>query len=163
MLYTSFVLFNRVQGSEEEIMKYIVYGDPGIIDEEFNDSPFSLKKDLKGISKEVQNKILENIANDLYNAENGKPLIKLYVCTHCIHIFCIKLRVADEERDNGKSGGYRAIVLVNEKDYYAFLLHLYRHSHGEKDNISKQAKNRIVKIVDSYYDALSKGGYLNEH
>lgn len=47
-----------------------------------------------------------------------------------------KIRVLDVARDAGKSNGYRCIVLVDYVNNAVFLLHLYRHGHGESDNIT---------------------------
>ena len=65
-----------------------------------------------------------------------------------------KIRVLDVVRDAGKSNGYRCIVLVDYVNNAAFLLHLYRHEHGEKDNISRSDKNTLRKLVDEYVASL---------
>ena len=67
----------------------------------------------------------------------------------------VKIRIEDVQRDAGKSNGYRCIVLVDMMNRHAFLLHLYRHSHGERDNISSREENKLKKLVNDYVEALN--------
>ena len=59
------------------------------------------------------------------------------------------------ERDAGKSNGYRCIMLVDTLNRHAFLLHIYRHGHGEDKNIDKKSENQLKKLVDEYSKALN--------
>ena len=49
-----------------------------------------------------------------------------------------------------KSNGYRCIVLVDYVHSSAFLLHIYRHAHGEAENISRSDRNQLDGLVDEY-------------
>ena len=70
------------------------------------------------------------------------------------HASCAKIRVVDVRREAGKSKGYRCIVLVDYVHSGAFLLHIYRHAHGEEENISRSDRNQLDKLVDEYERSL---------
>ena len=73
-------------------------------------------------------------------------------------VSCAKIRTMDIEREVGKSNGYRCIVLADNINKCAFLLHVYRHGHGEDENISHSDKNKLKKLVKEYSDSLKARG-----
>ena len=133
------------------LVKYSIYTDANAIQEGFPDSPFNLKKDIKDIDTEDLNVIFETIPNMLKaHGINSPPSIAREYLTEDRRVAWLKIRIEDEVRKKGKSNGYRCIALVDISNCRIFPLHLYRHSHGESDNISKAASNQLRKIVDEY-------------
>ena len=47
-----------------------------------------------------------------------------------------------------------ATVLVDYVHSSAFLLHIYRHAHGEAENISRSDRNQLDGLVDEYERSL---------
>ena len=119
-------------------------------------SPFQLKKDLKELSDTALADIQEHVANELcYGKAHPPTYANIYVhpSKKCL---CAKIRTEDAERNAGKSGGYRCIVLIDNVNQCAYILHIYRHSHGERDNISQHDRNMLRALVDAYADALEQ-------
>ncbi len=135
--------------------KYTVYYDPDVIDEEFDKSPFSLRKDIRHINEDEINSIVEEIANELYIGIDRPPNTILKYINKKRSVAYVKIKVLDIKRGAGKSNGYRCIVLVDIDNNRAFLLHLYRHGHGEDRNISKKEENELKKLVEEYTTALN--------
>ena len=143
--------------------KFKVYCNPEEMEELCALSPFNLKKDLKNLKKDIKdfddeelNRILEEIANELYYGINRPPSsVALYWHLSRKAAYA-KIKTVDIVRDSGKSNGYRCIVLIDVIHYSAFVLHLYRHSHGEKDNISHAEQNQMKKLVDEYVESLKQ-------
>ena len=117
-------------------------------------SPFNLKKDLKSISEEELCSICEEIGNELIYGVNHPPTVALLYRGDSQKTSCVKIRTMDIKRNKGKSSGYRCIALVDAKMNSAFLLHLYRHGHGEDKNISKSEMNQLKKLVDEYTESM---------
>lgn len=117
-------------------------------------TPFNLKNDLKGISNDKRDSIAEEIANELIQGLNRPPssVIVYWAKTH--DVAWIKIRIGDSDREAGKSNGYRCILLVDEINKHAFLLHIYRHAHGEDKEISQASKNALKNLVDDYSNSL---------
>lgn len=140
--------------------KYSIIIDPDFIENEIRISPYNLRKDLKDISIEAYREIGSNILNELILGP-GRPSNSIcYRCKNNICIYYSKIRIKDLERNKGKSGGYRIISLVDEEDLFCFVLHIYRHAHGEDNDISKNDKNKLERIVEEYYK--SKMKYLQK-
>lgn len=134
--------------------KFSVYYNPEEISELCDKSPYNLKKDIKNIDKEELDKIAEEIGNEIHAGIDRSPSAVALYWGRGRKATYAKIRVLDVVRDAGKSNGYRSIVLVDYVNNSAFLLHLYRHGHGEKDNISPSDKNALKKLVDEYVDSL---------
>lgn len=118
-------------------------------------SPFNLKKDLKKISPECILSISEEIAHELIIGPNRPPnVIAKYWGKHNAAAW-VKIKIVDVEREAGKSNGYRCIVLVDTLNRHAYLLHVYRHGHGEDKNIDKKSENKLRELVDEYSRALN--------
>lgn len=135
--------------------KYNVHYDPEEMEQLNALSPFNLKKDLKEISLDSLLFISEEIAQELLNGLNRPPnVIAKYWGKHNVAAW-VKIKTLDVERDSGKSNGYRCIMLVDTLNRHAFLLHIYRHGHGEDKNIDKKSENELRKLVDEYSKALN--------
>lgn len=138
-----------------EPLKYSVHFDPNEMEELNALSPFNLKNDLKVISPESILLIAEEIANELITGINRPPnIIARYWGKNNLTAW-VKIKTLDLERNAGKSNGYRCIVLVDTLNKHAFLLHIYRHAHGEDKNIDKKSENKLKKLVDEYSKALN--------
>lgn len=122
-------------------------------------SPFNLKRDIKDLSESTLNELQENIANELKYDQDHPPVCSPVYWHSSRKAMYVKIRTVDSERNAGKSGGYRSIVLVDTERHYAFVLHIYRHSHGEDDNISKRDQNTLRRLVDAYVESMNS--YLN--
>ena len=133
---------------------YNVHYDPEEMEELNTLSPFNLKKDLKEISAETILYISEEIAHELLNGLNRPNVIAKYWGKRNAAAW-VKIKTLDVERDAGKSNGYRCIMLVDTLNRHAFLLHIYRHGHGEDKNIDKKSENQLRKLVDEYSKALN--------
>lgn len=116
---------------------------------------YNLKKDLKNISDDELNDIAVEIGNEITNGYDRPAATAIYWGFKRKANYA-KIRVIDEKRDTGKSGGYRCIVLVDYVNNCAFLLHIYRHGHGVDDELTRSDKNKLKKLVDEYIDSLGK-------
>lgn len=136
--------------------KYFVYCDPDALEELCSRTPYNLKKDLKNIDETTLAKIAEDVANEVYYGIQRPPTIVSLRWSKKRQTACAKIRVVDVARDAGKSNGYRCIVLVDFVNHCIFLLHVYRHGHGEEENIDKKSQNMLDKLVDEYADSLEE-------
>lgn len=144
---------------EEKILKqtFKVVCDSEHIDATFGPfSPFRLKNDIKDIEDKEVNNIAKCVGEELNNGPGRKTFAKMYVSTKNCKIYYAKIRTEDSDRNKGKSGGYRCIVLVNEIDTIGYILHIYRHK--DKDTISSKEKNKLRKLTDEYASSLKYGG-----
>lgn len=133
--------------------KFSVYYDPIALDDLCKRTPYNLKKDLKNLDEGTLIDIAEEIANEIQQGLD-RPTATALHWSKKRQTACAKIRIVDIKRDAGKSHGYRSIVLVDYVHRSAFLLHLYRHGHGENDNISKSDRNMLNKLVDEYAQSL---------
>ena len=117
-------------------------------------TPFNLKKDLKDMSDELIQEIAEEIANELQQGIDHPPSIVAPFVDKERKAAWVKVRIVDVQRESGKSNGYRCIALVDMINRHAFLLHLYRHGHGEDKDISKKDKNKLKALVQEYANSL---------
>ena len=113
-------------------------------------TPYNLKKDLKNIDEQTRQEIAEELANEIYLGLDRPPTAVSLHWGRKRQATCAKIRVVDVRRDAGKSNGYRCIVLVDYVHSSAFLLHIYRHAHGEAENISRSDRNQLDGLVDEY-------------
>ena len=134
--------------------KFSVYYDPEALEELCMRTPYNLKKDLKNIDEETIKDIALDIADEIHQGLDRPPTSTALRWSKKRQAACAKIRVVDVNRDAGKSNGYRAIVLIDYVHFSAFLLHLYRHGHGENDNISKKDRNMLDKLVDEYEQSM---------
>ena len=137
---------------------YRVYCDPENMQELCALSPFNLIKDLKNIQEDELNNILTEIGNELHYSVNNPPTVAPLYWSKERRASYSKIRVMDVSRTAGKSNGYRCIVLVDTKIKSAFVLHIYRHGHGEDKNISKHEKNKLRILVDEYVKSMNEVG-----
>lgn len=137
--------------------KFCVYYDPVALEELGKYTPYNLKKDIKDIDEETLADIAKDIADEIYQGLDRPPTAVALRWSKKRQAACAKIRVVDVDRDAGKSNGYRSIVLVDYAHHSAFLLHLYRHGHGENENISKSDRNMLNKLVEVYAQSLEAG------
>lgn len=136
--------------------KISVYYDPSALKELWSRTPFNLKRDLKNIDEQTIAKIAEDIGNEIKNGIERPPVAVTPYWGKKRRTAWAKIRTIDVARDSGKSSGYRCIVLVDYVNRSAFLLHLYRHGHGEDKDIDKRAKNMLKALVDEYTESLEE-------
>lgn len=134
----------------EDMKIYRVYCNPEGMEELCSRSPFNLKKDLKHIRDEELKEICEEVANELKQGEDHPPIVSPMYWTPTRHTLYAKIRTMDVGRDAGKSNGYRCIALVDAKHQLAFILHIYRHGHGEDKTIDFKATKRLRALADEY-------------
>ena len=135
---------------------YNVHFDPGEMEELNALSPFNLKKDLKELSGESIESISEEIAHELIQGLNRPPTVVVRYWGNQNIAAWVKIKTIDLERNAGKSNGYRCILLVDTLNKHAFLLHIYRHGHGEDKEISRKSENKLKTLVDEYSKALKE-------
>ena len=116
---------------------------------------YNLKNDLKDIDEDELNEIAVEIGNEIENGLDRPTATAIYWGNKRRANYA-KIRIIDEKRDTGKSGGYRCIVLVDYVNDAAFLLHIYRHSQGRDNELTARDKVKLRKLVDEYIDALGK-------
>lgn len=133
---------------------FCVYYDPAALEELCRRTPYNLKKDLKNIDEQTRQEIAEELANEIYLGLDRPPTAVSLHWGRKRQATCAKIRVVDVRRDAGKSNGYRCIVLVDYVHSSAFLLHIYRHAHGEAENISRSDRNQLDGLVDEYERSL---------
>ena len=138
------------------MITYRVYCDPDGMQDLCALSPFNLKKDLKNLSKDELNSILEEIGNEIRHDLDHPPIVSPQYWSKDRSAVYSKIRVVDVARSTGKSNGYRCITLIDAKNKLAFVLHIYRHGHGEDQNISKNEKNVLRKLVDQYVEDMNR-------
>lgn len=126
---------------------------PAALEELCRRTPYNLKKDLKNIDEQTRQEIAEELANEIYLGWTVHRLRSPF-WGRKRQATCAKIRVVDVRRDAGKSNGYRCIVLVDYVHSSAFLLHIYRHAHGEAENISRSDRNQLDGLVDEYERSL---------
>ena len=129
------------------------------IQEEFKPfTPYNIIKDIKRqkLRKEELARIAQNIAEELKMGEN-RPSYQVIYWGEERKANYSKLRSDDKERGEGKSYGYRCIVLVDNINHFGYLLHIYRHGHGENENISASDRNKLKELVDEYIKELNGG------
>lgn len=136
--------------------KFSIYYTPEEIEELCRLSPFNLKKDLKAIDKAEIDRIAEEIGNEVYNGIERPPTTVALYWAKGRKAAYAKVRAIDVGRKSGKSGGYRCIVLVDYINNAIFLLHIYRHGHGEGDDILDTDNKKLRKLVDAYVEALKE-------
>lgn len=112
-------------------------------------SPFNISKDVKnlGITEEILKLLGKSIADELERGPHYKTYVVLFWDKDHVVNYS-KIRCTNEYLKKGKSSGYRCIVLVDNNDNIAYLLHIY--SHKEKDNISNNDKRQLRKLVEEY-------------
>ena len=136
-------------------MQYSIVLDAEVIDEQFSAySPYNLKKDIKHLSEEELETIGLKLVNELKIGPHSPVYVEIYNCKKERKINFSKIRVGDEKRKGGKSNGYRCILLIDNIHKYGYLLHIYRHSHGENDNIRDSDKNKLKCLVEEYYKSI---------
>lgn len=145
-----------LQGINMNNKEYNVIVKGSVIQEFFGKySPFNLNKDIK--AQELKEKDLNNIAIELADMIKGgymRPTCTAFNWNSAHTINLTKVRIEDVTRQKGKSNGYRCIVLVDELNNYIYLLHIYRHSHGEKENISKSEENELKYLLKVYEESI---------
>ena len=134
--------------------KFSVYYNPEDLEPLYSLSPYNLKRDIKTIDRTELDRIAEEIGNEVRNGINRPPATTALYWAINRKAAYEKIRVLDVARDAGKSNGYRCIVLVDYVNNAVFLLHLYRHGHGESDNISRKDQNTLRSLVDEYVASL---------
>lgn len=131
------------------------FPDDEAMEELLKKTPFNLKKDLKGMSENLILDIGVEIANELHYSIDRPPNLVARYFGKDRKAAWVKIKVVDVQRDAGKSNGYRCITLVDTINRHAFLLHLYRHGHGEDKNISRSEEKTLNKLVDEYTESLN--------
>lgn len=132
-------------------MQYKVYANGDDIWRVFgSDSPFNLKSDEKSMRGDEIRRIEKEIADILESRSLGESFKSMRYSSLTRDIMLAKIRVSDPMRNKGKSNGYRCIVLVDRCNYLGFVLHIYRHGHGEDKNISQSEKNSVNKLLEQY-------------
>lgn len=133
-----------------------MYYDVDALAELWKKTTFNLKKDTKNIDEEELAKIAIAIAHEIENGIERPPVTAAIYWGKKRKAAYAKIRVMNEERDAGKSNGYRCIVLVDCVNNSAFLLHIYMHGKGADNELDMKAKNRLKKLVDEYIESLGK-------
>lgn len=134
--------------------KFSIYYNPDDLTELSSMTPYNLKKDLKGMKKDELDRIAEEIVNVIHDGIERPPKTSALYWGKNRKVTYAKIRVSDEVRGIGNSGGYRCIVLVDYVNNAAFLLHLYQHSKNGDGDIPKSEKNQLKKLVDTYLESL---------
>lgn len=118
-----------------------------------NLTPFNIVRDIHKLrlSEKDLGEIAKNVSDELKAGDGRTSNQSIYFGYKRLARWA-KIRIADVQRKTGKSSGYRCIVLVDEKNKFCYILHLYLHSNII--NISKQETNQLKKLVDEYIDNL---------
>lgn len=129
------------------------------IEENFdNKQPFNIKSDLKKI-KNVKD-LIDNLADEIVKPDSPPQRCRMHekIIKGC-SIKISKIRLPDEK---GKSGGIRAIVLIDEfhkiddLDGFVFLIHVFLKR--EKSDLSQTEKNNISKFFNEVIQEIERRG-----
>ncbi len=67
-------------------------------------------------------------------------------------VFLTKLRLKEPETNKGKRSGLRCIMLIDGKQNWAFLLHLYR-KNKDKNDISPNDTRSLSQVLGHYIES----------
>lgn len=137
---------------------YTIISDSVIIQKEFAEyTPFNLINDIK--EQNLKEKDLElisvNLADEIKLGFGRKSCAAVY-WGYMRKANWAKIKVVDVNRSTGKSHGFRCIVLVDDINFIGYLLHIYRHGHGENENISNRQHRMLNRLVDEYIDSIER-------
>lgn len=135
---------------------YSVISDFKAVQQEFAKlSPFNIITDCKQlkIKESDYNQIACEIADELENGA-GRPTNSDMYITRDRKASYAKIRIVDIKNKDGKSNGYRCIVLNDKINRVGYLLHIYKHS--QDDNIKDKEKNELRKLTDEYVKSLGR-------
>ncbi|MDD3382030.1 MAG: type II toxin-antitoxin system RelE/ParE family toxin [Bacilli bacterium] len=134
---------------EKYFKEFDIVWEPDQIDEIFFGYT-NLKKDFKKIGLKncisKQHKVINSIVYEISNGPRANINIVLYEVK--IKNTINKIRVKNENDNRGKSGGYRAICLVDMNNRISFLLHIY--SKSEKENINQNEYSNFKICLEEY-------------
>lgn len=133
---------------------FSVYCDPKGMKELCDLSPYNLKKDLKDIEEDELNSIMVNVANELCCGPHRPPVSSMMYWGKERKAAYGKIRVVDIKNDSGKSGGYRCVVLVDMMNYRGFILHIYKHGKKRDDDIGRDERKKLSRLVDEYVESI---------
>ena len=129
------------------------------IEENFdNKQPFNIKADLKKIKNKKE--LVDNLADEIVKPDSPPQRCRIHekIIKGC-SIKISKIRLPDEK---GKSGGIRAIVLVDEYhkiddlDGFVFLIHVFLKK--EKDDLSQAEKNILRNFFNEVVQDIERRG-----
>ena len=138
-------------------IKYSVVSDFRTVQEQFKDlSPYNIIKECKDLSIEEKDydQIANEIADELANGSGRPANTDLYITSNRKASFA-KIKIVDINTNNGKSKGFRCIVLNDKENKIGYLLHIYKHAQGI-DNISDKEKNCLRKLTEEYVKSLGR-------
>lgn len=138
--------------------KYSVFYEPDDTETLWSKTPFNYKKDVKNISHEKLLSLSEELGNAIHYGINRPPASSAVYWGKKRLVALSKVRLNDENSDNGKSGGYRCIALIDLCNNAIFVLHIYKHNKEEDRSVnkelSKRKKNKLKSLVDEYTQSL---------
>lgn len=113
------------------------------------DSPFRLKKDAKyhNLKQKDLDNMAEAISDEIQQGFDRTACVVIFWTETRKGNYC-KIRVANEEKNSGKSGGYRCVVLWDNIAKEGFLLHIFEHK--DKDNLTAVEKKALKNLVCQY-------------
>jgi len=133
-------------------MQRYIYIDSEVIQEIVGEiSPFNIVSDFKHcLGNQIKwffDEIDNNLQIDLYKTISLKRSKKGdFSCR------AVKIRVANPKANSGTSGGYRCILLLNDKNNEAIPLHIYNKS--KKKDITQNEKNKLIKLLDLFVKSI---------
>ena len=65
-----------------------------------------------------------------------------------------RLELLIAKKEEGKSSGFRCIVLIDYTHEAAFMMHLYKHGKKATDRIKQGEKNKLKALVDDYIESI---------
>jgi len=134
---------------KENFIEYDVIVDPNEVDNLFP-GYFNLKSDFKEMKISSDKKMLEKIALEISmivnKGTNSNSNILIYEIEFLYTINKIKLE--KNNTNKGKSGGCRAICLLDKNYELCFLLHIF--SKNKKENLNDREKNNLKKCLNEY-------------
>ena len=132
--------------------KWKVYYNPEELKELYSRTSYNLKKDIKDIKEEQLQDISEEIARQLHFGF-VKGSTEIYFGKKRKASYA-KIRIIDCKKEEGKSSGFRCIVLIDYTHEAAFMMHLYKHGKKAADRIKQGEKNKLKALVDDYIESI---------
>lgn len=141
--------------------QFSVYFDPDDYEEIWRKSPFNYKKDIKAFSDDELIKLANELADEILQGIERPPISAALHWSIGRKAASAKIRTVTLNQNEGKSDGYRCIVLVDYVNNAAFILHIYRHDKQTDQEVrrilQKKGKGSLKQLVDEYSSSLNKG------
>ena len=136
----------------ELMMSRLIYNflyDPDVVNSFFgSDRIFNLKSDIKGKDidwEKIQEEVIQWI---IQGPHSPQYVVHTQDFLDGKKIEIAKIRIGDESKGRGKSGGYRLVAFIERRFKVIVVMHLF--SKNEKPDLTPNEKNKLSKWFKKY-------------